>query len=160
MKCRDVLIILPFLNLSRPRRRLICMFMYAAWFFKLVPSFNSTLSAGSILTRTSPARIWPYWWLFPQRWNTSILKLPLIHLMNWCCTIKCVRFYFQNYYHGSSKVLSAHGRHGRPRKLIGDQVNIFPTSPTRPPRQFSPKRPRGLVQHVSEAVFGLQKRPN
>jgi hypothetical protein len=34
------------------------------------------------------------------------------------------------------KVLNTYGRYGGPKKLIGDQVQVFPTSSTRPPRHF------------------------
>ena len=37
------------------------------------------------------------------------------------------------------RVLDTHGRHGGPKKLIGDQVQVFLTSSTRPPRHFGPK---------------------
>ena len=36
-------------------------------------------------------------------------------------------------------MLDTHGRHGGTKKLIGDQVQVFLTSSTRPPRHFGPK---------------------
>ena len=36
-------------------------------------------------------------------------------------------------------MLDTHGRHGGPKKLTGDQVQVFLTSSTRPPRHFGPK---------------------
>jgi hypothetical protein len=43
-------------------------------------------------------------------------------------------------------MLNTHGRYGGPKKLIGDQVQVFPTSSTRPPRHLwrkDGKRSRG-----------------
>jgi hypothetical protein len=36
-------------------------------------------------------------------------------------------------------MLNTHGRYGGSNKLIGDQVQVFPTSSTRPPRHLLPK---------------------
>jgi hypothetical protein len=33
-------------------------------------------------------------------------------------------------------VWKLHGKHGGPKKLIGDQAQVFPMFPTRPPRHF------------------------
>jgi hypothetical protein len=68
--------------------------------------------------------------------NHSIWGLSLIHLMNWCCTIKCVYFHFQNYLHGWRECSIAYGKNERLMKLIGDQVQIFLMSSTKPPRHF------------------------
>ena len=38
----------------------------------------------------------------------------------------CVHCHFQKYIRGSKRVLNAHGRHGGPKKLIGDHVQVFP----------------------------------
>ena len=46
---------------------------------------------------------------------------------------------FRNTYVDKKRVLDTHGRHGGPKKLIGDQVQVFLTSSTRPPRHFGPK---------------------
>jgi hypothetical protein len=40
------------------------------------------------------------------------------------------------------KVLNIHERHGGPKKLIEDQFHVFPTSSTKPPRHFGPKKER------------------
>jgi hypothetical protein len=59
--------------------------------------------------------------------------------MNYWCTMMFVGCHFQKYLRGSKRVLNTHGRHGGPKKLIGDQVQVFHTSSTRPPRHFWPK---------------------
>ena len=46
---------------------------------------------------------------------------------------------FRNTYVDKKRVLDTHGRYGGPKKLIGDQVQVFLTSSTRPPRHFGPK---------------------
>ena len=45
----------------------------------------------------------------------------------------------KNYLHGSREGLIAYGKHGRLMKLIGDQIQVFLTSSTRPPRRFGSK---------------------
>jgi hypothetical protein len=45
-------------------------------------------------------------------------------------------YYFQKYIYRSKRVLKTPGRHGEPKKLIGDQFNIFPMLSIRPPRHF------------------------
>jgi hypothetical protein len=59
--------------------------------------------------------------------------------MNWCCAMMCVYCHFQKYILWSKRMLNTHGRYGGSKKLIGDQVQVFPTSPTRPPRLLWPK---------------------
>ena len=114
----------------------------------------------SVLMRTSPAQIWPCQPLLYQRCNHSIWGLSLMHLMNWCSTIKCVYFYFQNYLHGSREGLIAYGKHGRLMKLIGDQIQVFPTSSTWTPRHFwSKERKRSNPTRFGPG-FGLQDSSN
>jgi hypothetical protein len=79
--------------------------------------------------------------------------------MNYCCTMMFVGCHFQKYLRGSKRVLNTHGRHGGPKKLIGDQVQVFHTSSTRPPRHFWPKdrkrsRPTRFGRWIRTARLG------
>ena len=94
--------------------------------------------------------------LLIHRWNNPLPWLYLIHLMNWCCTMMCVHCHFQKYMHGSKRVLKTHGRQGGPKKLIGGQIQVFPTSSTRTPRHFWPKERKRLNPTRFGARFGLQ----
>ena len=113
-----------------------------------------------VLMRTSLAQIWPCQPLLYQRCNHSTWGLSLMHLMNWCSTIKCVYFYFQNYLHGSREGLIAYGKHGRLMKLIGDQIQVFPTSSTWTPRHFWSKERKRSNPTRFGAGFGLQDSSN
>ena len=68
----------------------------------------------------------------------------------------CVHCHFHKYIHGSKRVLKTHGRHGGQKKLIGGQVQVFPTSSTRTPRHFWPKERKRLNPTRFGARFGLQ----
>jgi hypothetical protein len=59
--------------------------------------------------------------------------------MNWCCAMMYVHYPFQKYIRGSKRVLNTHGRHGGPKRLIGDEVQVFPMSSTRHPCHFWPR---------------------
>jgi hypothetical protein len=48
----------------------------------------------------------------------------------------CVHCHFQKYIRGSKRVLNTHGRNRGPKRLIEDQVQVFPTPSTRPSRHF------------------------
>ena len=90
----------------------------------------------SLMMRTSLAQIWPCQPLSILKVQPFYMRLIIMHLMNWCSTIKCVYFHFQNYLHGLREGLIAYGKHGRLMKLIGDQIQVFPTSSTWTPRHF------------------------
>jgi hypothetical protein len=51
-------------------------------------------------------------------------------------TMMCVHCHFQKYIRGSKRVLNTHGRNRGPKRLIGDQVQVFPTPSTRPSCHF------------------------
>jgi hypothetical protein len=79
--------------------------------------------------------------------TTSKLKLKpfymrFVYFMNWCCTSKFVYFLFQNYLQGSREGQIAYGKHGRLMKLIGDQVQVFLMSSTKPHVTFGLRKER------------------
>ena len=67
---------------------------------------------------------------------------------------------FSEYIYGSKRVLKTHGRHGGPKKLIGGQVQVFPTSSTRTPRRFWSKERKRSNPTRFGAGFGLQDSSN
>jgi hypothetical protein len=72
--------------------------------------------------------------------------------------MKYVYFYFHKYLHGLKKVSNAHRSHGRPKKMVVDQVYVLSMSPLGHHITFSPKETKLKSKMVSKLNSDSEQR--
>lgn len=68
--------------------------------------------------------------------NLSYIMIAIATFDELMLHVMYVACHFRKYLCGLKRVLNVYGKHEGPKKLIGDEVQVFSVSSTTPPRHF------------------------